>query len=149
MSFGIRALARDDWDEWRALWHGYLAFYETELPEAQFRRQFDRLTAPEAPRFAGFVAESDHNGLLGLAHCIWHDHGWTENPVLYLQDLFTTPDARGRGVGRSLIAAVYAHADRGKAANVYWLTQEFNRDARHLYDQVGQLTGFVKYERAR
>jgi hypothetical protein len=31
---------------------------------------------------------------------------------------------------------------------VYWTTQDFNAPARRLYDQVGQLTPFIKYVRA-
>jgi len=30
---------------------------------------------------------------------------------------------------------------------VYWLTQDFNTEARHLYDRIGVLTSFIKYVR--
>jgi len=29
----IRDLRDDDWDDWRALWGGYLAFYRAELKD--------------------------------------------------------------------------------------------------------------------
>ena len=43
--------------------------------------------------------------------------------------------------------AVYAEADAAGAADVYWLTQEFNVTARRLYDRIGRATPFVKYVR--
>ena len=97
----------------------------------------------------------DHQGLLalrndapvGLAHYIFHRHGWHVADVCYLQDLFVAPEARGDGVGRALIEAVYAEADAAGAADVYWLTQEFNVTARRLYDRIGRATPFLKYVR--
>ncbi len=39
----VRALEPDDWDDWRALWAGYLAFYRAELPDPTSRATFERL----------------------------------------------------------------------------------------------------------
>ncbi|MGI9368151.1 MAG: GNAT family N-acetyltransferase, partial [Ruegeria sp.] len=50
-------------------------------------------------------------------------------------------------VGRALIEAVYAEADRQGSPSVYWLTQDFNDTARKLYDRVGKLTPFIRYQR--
>mgnify|MGYP002622223755 FL=1 len=54
---------------------------------------------------------------------------------------------RGRGVGRALIQAVYDAADAAGAPSVYWLTQDFNAEARKLYDRIGVVTPFIKYAR--
>jgi len=50
-------------------------------------------------------------------------------------------------VGRALIQAVYAAADRVKAGAVYWMTQEFNAEGRALYDTLAPRTSFIRYER--
>lgn len=131
---------------WRALWRGYLDFYETTLPEAVYATTFARLLSE---------AEGDHHGYLavrddipvGLVHYIYHRHGWRIEKVTYLQDLYVAPEARGTGAGRALIEAVYAAADAAGCPSVYWLTQDFNTTARRLYDRVGTLTPFVKYIR--
>ena len=57
------------------------------------------------------------------------------------------PDVRGTGVGRALIEAVYEAADTEGAPSVYWLTQDFNTEARKLYDRIGQVSPFIKYGR--
>jgi GNAT superfamily N-acetyltransferase len=142
----IRALEPEDEAAWRALWTAYLAFYETDVSDAVKTETFRRLRDPDSPEQDGLLAESGGRPV-GLVHFIFHAHNWRLEPVCYLQDLYTAPDARGRGVGRALIEAVYAAADARGAPSVYWLTQEFNHTARRLYDRVGRLTPFIKYER--
>jgi GNAT superfamily N-acetyltransferase len=148
----VRPLEPADWTEWRRLWTAYLDFYGTSVGEDVYRTTFDRITGddPAAPR--GLCALPDEPGesgrLLGLAHYMVHPHCWRIEPVCYLQDLYVDPEVRGQGVGRALIEAVYAAADAAGAPSVYWLTQDFNHEARRLYDRVGVLTPFIKYQRA-
>lgn len=143
----IRPLARADEADWRRLWRAYLAFYETERPEEVYRTYFDRLLGDDPQDYRGLVAVVDGRPR-GLAHFLFHRHGWRIENVCYLQDLYADPEFRGRGLGRALIEAVYAAADGAGCPSVYWLTQDFNETARRLYDRVGRLTPFIKYERA-
>ena len=85
--------------------------------------------------------------LAGLTHYLFHRHAWKVERVCYLQDLYARPETRGNGVGRALIQAVYDEANRQEAPAVYWLTQDFNHTARKLYDRIGKLTPFLKYQR--
>jgi GNAT superfamily N-acetyltransferase len=64
-----------------------------------------------------------------------------------LQDLFTSETARGKGVGRALINAVYQRAKDAGSSRVYWLTHETNQTARELYDKVAENSGFVMYRK--
>jgi len=142
----IRALAAEDKAQWQALWKGYLAFYDTTRPQTIYDLYFERLLGDDPQDFHGLVAE-ENGRLLGLTHYVFHRHGWSVENVCYLQDLYALPDARGRGVGRALIEAVYAAADAAGAPQVYWLTQDFNTEARQLYDRIGTVTPFIKYTR--
>ncbi len=145
-AFVIRPLEARDAAEWRALWTDYLRFYETAVPDAVKDSTFDRLLGRDARDFNGLVAETAGR-LTGLVHFLFHRHAWKIEEVCYLQDLFVVPAARGTGLGRALIEAVYAAADAKGAPSVYWLTQDFNHTARRLYDSVGVLTPFIKYQR--
>ncbi len=141
----IRALQREDWDDWRALWGGYLAFYRAELPDSTTTATFDRLCAGDDGLF-GLLALDDAGRGIGMANCVVHASTWSRRPKCYLEDLFVAPTARGHDVGRALLVAVKeAGAQRG-ADRVYWHTQQYNGRARSLYDQVGQPTSFVVYE---
>ncbi|NVO55546.1 GNAT family N-acetyltransferase [Rhodobacteraceae bacterium B1Z28] len=143
----IRPLHAEDREPWAEMWRDYLAFYETSLPDTIYDVTFSRLLGDDPQDFSCFVAEQDGN-LVGLTHYLFHRHAWKEEKVCYLQDLFARPEARGTGVGRALIQAVYDEADRLGAPSVYWLTQEFNHPARQLYDRIGTLTPFIKYSRS-
>lgn len=145
-SITIRPIQPDDYAQWAELWRGYLTFYETTLPDEVYRSSFDRMLGDDPRDFCGMLA-LDGDRPVGLVHYLFHRHGWKVEEVCYLQDLFTLPDMRGRGVGRALIEAVYDAADAYGAPSVYWLTQDFNASARILYDQVGTLTPFIKYQR--
>lgn len=142
----IRPLTAEDEADWRRLWAGYLTYYETTLPEAVYVSSFARLLGDNDRDYNGLVAELDGK-LVGLTHYLFHRHGWKIEDTCYLQDLYADPDVRGRGIGRALIEAVYAAADAAGAPNVYWMTQDFNKPARILYDTVAKLTPFIKYQR--
>ncbi|WP_171122251.1 MULTISPECIES: GNAT family N-acetyltransferase [unclassified Ruegeria] len=142
----IRALRPEDRPEWQEMWHDYLAFYETTVSAEIYDSTFARLLADDPHDFSCFVAEKDGQ-LIGLTHYLFHRHAWKVESVCYLQDLFARPEARGTGVGRALIQAVYDEADREGAPSVYWLTQEFNHTARKLYDRIGKETPFIRYQR--
>lgn len=145
----IRPADRADWDQWLPLWNGYNAFYgrvgPTALPAditaTTWARFFD---AYEQMRC--LVAEQSGR-LIGLTHYLFHRSTRMLEPTCYLQDLFTSEAARGRGVGRALIETVYARAKAAGATHVYWHTHETNTAARRLYDQVAQHSGFIVYRR--
>jgi len=90
------------------------------------------------------VAEVDGK-VLGLTHFLHHRSTTRIELTTYLQDLFTAPEARGQGVGRALIEAVYAAAINVGIKRVYWQTHSTNTAGRLLYDRVAKHYGFIVY----
>ena len=146
MTTTIRPLRAEDEAEWRRLWTGYLEFYESSVPEEVYRTTFARLLGDDPQDYHGLVAEQGGKPI-GLTHYLFHRHCWRVENVIYLQDLYVDPLARGTGAGRALIEAVYAAGDAAGCPGVYWMTQDFNETARKLYDRVAKLTPFIKYQR--
>ena len=142
----VRPLEASDNPDWARMWEAYLAFYETSRPQEVFDTYFERLIGGDPQDYNGLIAEIDGRAV-GLAHYLFHRHGWSVENTCYLQDLYADPDVRGRGVGRALIEAVYDAADAAGVPTVYWLTQDFNTTARRLYDRIGVKTPFIKYNR--
>lgn len=142
----IRAVTENDFQSWSCLWRKYLDFYDAELPKHVHQSTWQRLLGSKYFDVRGIIAEHDGKAV-GLAHFMFQRHGWQIDDVTYLQDLFVEPACRGMGVGRQLIEAVYAAADLNQSSEVYWTTEYHNIHGRQLYDQIGQLTKFVKYER--
>jgi GNAT superfamily N-acetyltransferase len=93
------------------------------------------------------IATDEEGRAAGIANLVFHRSTWSATWYCYLEDLFVAQEARGKGVGRALIEATYAEADRRGASRTYWATQEKNAKARALYDRVGGLTEFVQYRR--
>lgn len=143
----VRPLEEADQADWRRLWTGYLRFYETEVSEEVYATTWGRLLSSEAGEYSGLLAVLNGKAV-GLTHYLMHRHCWRVENVCYLQDLFVDPDLRGGGVGRALIEAVYAEAEKAGAGDVYWTTQDFNHTARKLYDKIGRVTPFIKYVKA-
>jgi len=146
MTITIRPITQADNAAWRALWTAYLEFYEATVPEEVYTTTFARLLSDDHPDQNGFLAVQDGTPV-GLVHYIYHAHNWRTDQVCYLQDLYADPSVRGTGVGRKLIEAVYAQADADGRPSVYWMTQDFNAEARKLYDRIAVLTPFIKYSR--
>lgn len=141
----IRSIASQDWAGWLNLWIGYLDFYRTTLSDETTARTWHRLLAPgEEPH--GLVALVD-GAVCGIAHFLFHRSTWADACYCYLEDLYVAPDARGHGVGKALITAVFGCADDAGASRVYWNTEETNHAARKLYARLGTLTPFVQYRR--
>lgn len=145
----VRPVHRDDFDSWLPLWDGYNAFYgrsgETALAPEITRATWARFFDAYEPMWA-LVAEQDGQ-ILGLVHYLFHRSTIALQPSCYLQDLFTVAAARGKGVGRALIEAVYGEAAKAGIPRVYWQTHETNAAAMRLYDQVAEKSGFVVYRR--
>ena len=146
MTFIIRKLKENDFSNWKFLWSDYLEFYKTNVDDIVYHTTFKRLISKNNTSQKSFVADQN-NELIGLVHFIYHPHNWKVEDVCYLQDLFVAPNIRGNGVGRALIEAVYLDSDQRKSPNVYWLTQDFNKQARILYDNLATVTPFIKYTR--
>ena len=145
----VRPLEADDEAEWKSLWTAYLEFYGSNVAEEVYRSSFDRMPVGNAGaenEFRGLIAEVGGKPV-GLAHYLFHRHGWRIENVCYLQDLYVEPNVRGAGVGRVLIEAVYQKADEVGCPAIYWLTQEFNHTARRLYDRIAARTPFIRYRR--
>ena len=143
----VRPIASADRAAWEPLWAGYNAFYDragpTALAPGITQTLWERLFDPAEPVHA-LVAEQAGE-LVGLVHYLFHRSTSRIEPVCYLQDLFTSPAARGRGVGRALIEGVYGRAHDAGAKRVYWQTRDTNTAGRLLYDKVATHAGFIVY----
>ena len=141
----VRAATPEDRPLWEPLWRGYQQFYKVALADAVTETTWSRFFSTAEPVHC-LVAE-EGEALLGLAHYIFHRNTWMTAEVCYLQDLFTNAEARGKGIARALIEAVYRAARNAGSARVYWMTHESNAQAMALYDKVAEKSGFLQYRK--
>ncbi len=147
MSHGvtIRRVKPNDLAQWETLWESYNIFYKRTVPSEITRATWSRFSDVYEPVYA-LVAETDGQ-LVGLVHYLFHRSTSMMSPNCYLQDLFTAERARGQGIGRSLIEAVYERAKTAGCSEVYWQTHETNLTAMKLYDKVAERSGFVVFSK--
>jgi GNAT superfamily N-acetyltransferase len=138
----VGKLEASDREVWETLFRRYIAFYQRDEPAEMYERAW-REFQTEA-RMHALGARLDGR-LVGITHFFSHPN--TSGPdCCYLEDLFTAPEARGKGAARALIAAVTDWALARGCGRVYWHTQSSNATARRLYDKVAQNRGFIRYE---
>lgn len=142
--FATRPIRSVDRELWEPLWTAYQTFYDRTLSQETIEFTWKRLK--ESGEIDGFMAFDQSGEALGLIHYFFHPATSTMGGSCYIPDLFVLPSARGRGVGRQLIAAVVEVARGRQAAVVYWQTEEFNGAARRLYERIAKRSPFIRYQ---
>ncbi len=113
---------------------------------AAFEREPDAVEATEAtladalfgaqPAAEAVIAE-DATGPLGFALFFHNFSTWTGRRGLYLEDLYVTPQARGKGVGTALLRHLAALAVARGCGRFEWSVLDWNADAIAFYRQMG------------
>ncbi|MFS2279999.1 GNAT family N-acetyltransferase [Microbacterium sp. OR21] len=139
----IRAVQPADRDAWGELFAAYRAFYRLDADPAVVETVWEWLGDP-AHELQGLVAVRD--GIpIGIAHWRRFARPSRGATAIFLDDLFTAPDARGAGVGSALIARLQRIAADEGLAEVRWITSESNVDAQRLYERIASRAPFHTY----
>lgn len=146
MAIIVRGLEPADYPAWRSLFAAYNGFYGVRLADDVVAETWSRLLA-RRDGLCCLVAVDSRDGVVGVAHLLFHASTWSATGYCYLEDLFVAPASRGKSVGRELLAAVYAEADERGATRTYWMTETGNTPARRLYDETAGVVDMVQYRR--
>lgn len=139
----IRPIQPTDRQQWEPLWQGYLKFYETSLTIERTELTWGRFFEANHV-FQATVAVVD-GAVVGIAHAMMRPSTWELVGEMYLEDLFVTESARGKGVARALINHVKELGLAQGAEGLYWQTREGNSTARALYDSMATKNDYVQY----
>lgn len=140
----IRFLDQGDEDRWRELFRAYRIFYELEESEEVVSRAWGWFMDPRHECKA-LVAELDGE-IVGFAHHRRMSSPYVGSTGIFLDDLYTDPETRGRGVGRALIRRLTEMAEAEGRTFVQWMTATDNHRAQALYETVATRTDWLTYE---
>jgi GNAT superfamily N-acetyltransferase len=132
----IRRAERADVPAMVQLVHG-LAEYEKLSAECTLTdEQLDTALFGPNPAAFAHVAESDET-VVGIAIWFLSYSTWTGAQGIWLEDLYVTPDARGRGLGKALLVELAGVAvDRGYP-RLEWAVLNWNTPSIEFYESLG------------
>lgn len=140
----VRPLDPSDADRWRELFKAYREFYRLQESAEVESRVWGWLVDPDHES-EGLVAEDDGR-IVAIAHYRRFARPSTGTVGIWLDDLFTDPQIRGKGAGRALIERLQRIAALEGRSVVRWITAEDNRQAQALYDTLATRTDWVTYD---
>jgi GNAT superfamily N-acetyltransferase len=115
---------------------------------AEYERAPDEVTGTEddlrralfAAQPAVFAHVAEHEGLVaGFALWFVNYSTWLGRHGLYLEDLYVTPELRGQGLGRALLAELAAICVRRGYGRLEWWVLDWNEPARGFYASLGAI----------
>ena len=130
----IRRAGSADLDAAARLFTGYLRFSGRAAAEADARAFIGERLARQDSVF--YLAESDGEAL-GFTQLYPAFASLSLAPSWILNDLYVSPEARGRGVGEALMQAARALALANGAAELMLQTARTNAPAQRLYEKLG------------
>jgi GNAT superfamily N-acetyltransferase len=114
-----------------------LAEYERSPDSVHIDRDMlDHALFGPSPTVFAHVAEEEGT-ILGMAIWFLNFSTWTGRHGIYLEDLYVRPEARGRGVGRRLLAELASVAHHSGYGRVEWAVLDWNETALRLYRSTG------------
>lgn len=141
----VRDLEERDRAAWQDLYAGYGEFYAVPLTREKADFVWRGLLDPAYESFALVAVDVDDRPT-GLAHYREFARPLAGRTGIYLDDLFTAPDARGNGAASALIARLKELAAERGCDVVRWITASDNATAQHLYDRLATRTAWVTYD---
>ena len=130
---------------WAELYSGYRAFYR--LPDdARAVATTWQWVRDGEHGLVGLVAVDDADRPVALANLRWFARPSSATMGLYLDDLFTSPEARGTGAASALLQDAAHRAGAGGGSVVRWITAADNSTARSVYDAHAVATPWVTYD---
>ena len=89
-----------------------------------------------SPRASCEIAEAD-GAPIGFALWFYNFSTFRGQAGIYVEDLFVLPEARGRGAGRALMAALARRCVDENLGRLEWAVLDWNAPAIGVYDRLG------------
>ncbi|MDG4666400.1 GNAT family N-acetyltransferase [Mycobacterium sp. 236(2023)] len=132
----ISVVGEADLAELAPMLRAYCDFYEVDPADDKLAAMSRALIA-DPDEGLQLIARREDGTALGFATIFWTWQTLYAARVGVLNDLYVTPESRGTGTGRALIAhGLQLCRDRG-AEKLVWETAPDNTTAQRLYDGIG------------
>jgi len=131
----IEPVTSSNLDEVLPLIREYQAFYKvSDISDARNKTFFSQFS--DSSQFGCQFIYRDSGLVVGFATVYFTFTSTIAKKVAVLNDLYTLPTHRGKGVGRALIEHCHHYAEQNNAARLQWITAPDNERAQRLYDSM-------------
>ncbi len=133
----IRPLHLNEFSDWLPLW---IENNQGQNDEKVTIQTWQRITSDQEHVYAlgAFKAQK----LIGILHYILHPTTGHLSQACYMQDLFTLPEERGKGVAKKMLQTLYKEHKRQDWSRIYWVAEQNNAAAQKLYESFGAKLDF-------
>lgn len=135
-----------DKEAWLGLWQEWQRHMKGAVPADVTERAWRQAQEPDS-NLVILIAHSPDGAAVGFATVSFTPFAWTGSDIAFLQDLFVSAHARGKGAGDILLKAVYALADERDATQVFWMVDETDTKLHRFYERNGIRTPYLRYMR--
>jgi GNAT superfamily N-acetyltransferase len=135
----IAAVTEEDLAELLPLMRGYCDFYGVQPADEDLLAMSRVLLADPKREGIQLIARDESGAAVGFATIFWSWSTLRAARIGVMNDLFVTPEGRGRGVAEALIAASLERCRDHGAAVLSWQTARDNNRAQAVYERVGAL----------
>lgn len=132
--FKTHLVTQKDQSEWRELFEGYAAFYNTPISDETADAVWHWLLDPQHV-LEGLIVRDQRQVAVGFLHVRACPRPLGGCDIGFADDMYVLPAARGTGASDALFQEMHRLAAvRGWQA-VRWITQHFNGRGRSFYDR--------------
>jgi len=142
----ISVVGTPDLPELAPMLRGYCDFYEVDPSDEKLAALSEALIA-DPDEGVQLMARAADGKPVGFATIYWTWQTLYAARVGVLNDLYVTPESRGTGTGRALIARSLQLCHERGAEKLVWETAPDNTTAQRLYDGIGaEKSTWLTYE---
>lgn len=138
MALVVRPLEFNDFPAWLPLWN---ANNFGQKNDAVTRHTWQLLNDPTSGVHG--LGAFENGELRGILHYILHPTTGSIHPASYMQDMFTDPAHRGKGIAKALLKVLGQTHKQQKWARIYWVAEADNAAAQALYKHFGVKLNFT------
>lgn len=113
-------------------------FEKLDPPDDEAKARLVRDGFGSQPRFEAWLAFVDGGSdPVGYAFTFETYSSFLARPTLYLEDIFVSPEQRGKGVGTALLRHCIGLAQERGCGRVEWVCLDWNKRAQCVYEGMG------------
>ncbi len=117
-----------------------LAIYEKAEHEVQATEQTIEATIFSKDNQVNALICLQDEQPVGIAIYFYNYSTWMAKPGLYLEDLYVSPEHRGKGAGKLLLKRMAQIALKAGCGRFEWSCLDWNKPSRDFYQSIGAIS---------